>query len=93
MDILVNKEGDLELSGGDIVTGDSQTQDIEHIMLAQKGQFTQFPLIGVGIRQRLNGPLKPAALKRDIRIDLESDGFNVNSIDISEGQVQVDAQK
>lgn len=93
-DILVNKEGDLEIQNGDFVTGDPQQQDIQHILLAEKGQFRQFPTLGVGVRKRLNGPFSVEELRRDVRINLESDGFKVNKVDTDEdGNIQVDAEK
>jgi len=93
-DILTDKGGDLVIENGDLVTGDSEVQEIESILVAEKGHFSQFPLIGVGVRKRLSGPFKAASFKRDVRVNLESDGFNVNKVDVDEeGNVQVDAKR
>ena len=50
-DIIVDQTGDLEILNGDIFVNESDSQHLEFIITADKGQFRQFPLIGVGIRR------------------------------------------
>lgn len=93
-DILVDSGGDLIVQNGDLVTGDAQAQDIQHIVQSQKGAWTQFPLIGVGIRSRLSGPVSLEEIRRDVRLNLKADGFTVNRVDAKDnGDVQIDAQR
>ena len=53
-DILLDKTGDLDIQNGDIVIGYSDNQHQEHILLANKGDYKQFPELGVGINKMLN---------------------------------------
>lgn len=61
---------------GDFNIGHSDEQHIEHILLAQKGDYKQHPLLGVGIIDYLNGPrtLKERLkIEKQIKVQLEYD--------------------
>jgi len=54
-DIILNSNFDPVLSNGDFVTGDSNAQEVALILKANQGEFRQFPTIGIGLNNHLNG--------------------------------------
>ena len=75
---------DLEITGGDLKVAESDQQHVEHILKAQKGQYYQYPTLGIGIENNIKGSINKLELKREIRINLEKDNYNVNQIIIGE---------
>lgn len=74
---IILEDGDLKFSDGDLVWDESAEQHVEHLLLAQKGDYKQTPLAGVGIADYVKAPvnaLKRTGLEREIRIQLEADG-------------------
>lgn len=95
-DVILDSDGDMEILNGDIFINESDSQHVEMILTADKGQFRQFPLIGVGIKKFSNGPFSPQAIKQSIKLQLESDGYNVRKIDVSKitkGIIDIDAKR
>jgi len=95
-DIIVDQTGDLEILNGDIFVNESDSQHLEFIVTADKGQFRQFPLIGVGIRRFSSGPFDAQAIRQAIKLQLESDGYNVRKVSVSNngtGQIEIDATR
>lgn len=94
-DILIND--DIRIKNGDLVIGDSNGQEIEFILSAKPGQFYQFPPLGVGIIDEVNGSITPQALRLKIKNNLEADDRRVNRIDVSGGiddlTIQIDSDK
>jgi len=82
MNDLIVKD-DIEIKDGDLVVADSDSQDVEFIITAKPGQFYQFPTLGVGIVDELNGNISKQALKIKIKNNLESDNRRVNRVDVS----------
>lgn len=82
-DFLIN--GDIQIKDGDLVVGDSDNQNREFIITAKPGQFYQFPTLGVGIVDEVNGNITPQALKIKIKNNLEADNDRVNRIEVSGG--------
>ena len=91
-DILYGDDGELLIKDGDFVTDVSNYQHIEDIMAAAPGHFRQYPVIGANILQQNNGIIDEA-YKRLIRINLESDGFNVEKIDYTNGELTIEANR
>lgn len=79
-DVLISDE--LQIKNGDFLVGDSDQQNVEIIMNSNKGQFYQYPTLGVGIINQLSGPINRISLQKNIRIELESDNYNVTKVDI-----------
>jgi len=91
---LIFSENELLIVDGDLFVGESDQQHIQHIMIADKGQFRQWPLIGVGIRRQLNGSINSTDLKQEIRTQLKSDNFTVKRIDVtSDFEITIDAKR
>lgn len=95
-DIITDSTNDLIIENGDFKLNESDSQHVEHIITADKGQFRQWPLIGVGINRLINGSINPQALKQVVKLNLESDNYNVRLIEIDsidKLSINVDAQR
>jgi len=94
---MLDNDGDLDLSTGDFRVDNNDLGHIESIILAQKGEWKQFPMIGVGIANFLNAPMTTStrvALEKEIRIQLESDDFKNIFVEVDEnGGIDVNADK
>lgn len=69
-DFIVND--DLEIKDGDLLIGISDEHHQKHILIAEKGEYKQFPELGVGILNLLNSEDATAMLleaKRNFEYD------------------------
>ena len=82
-DITLNDDFDLLIENGDFKVSDSDMQHIQLICITNLGHWKQFPLVGVGIEQYIASSGQTDALKRNINIQLSSDGYKVNQILVS----------
>lgn len=74
---------------GDFDVSDSESQEIETICFSQKGDFREFPLCGVGLRQSQNAPLN-AEFLREIRLQLERDKIFPKKISITDNNLKIE---
>ena len=73
---------DILIENGDFVLNEAKYQAIEHHFKAEKGQYYQWPLTGIGGMKYLNGEIDPVQLKKDINNDLTDDIFTNVQINI-----------
>jgi len=85
----VTNKYDLLIRNGDFVIEDSDWQHTRHILEATPGQYRKNPLVGIGIRSMINGPLT-AVEKRTIKLQLEADKINVNKIEFSDSTLIIE---
>ena len=84
---------DIQIENGDIKLGEARQQDLELICKAEKGQFYQYPRLGVGIERQLNGSRTPLEIKGDIRENLNQDNFIISDIKIDKDfNIYIDAE-
>jgi len=84
---------DINIVDGDIHVGEARQQDMEIICKAEKGQFYQYPKIGVGIEREVNGSKTPLELKGIIRDNLKQDNFIISDIKIDKDfNIYIDAE-
>lgn len=89
-DILLDASGDLDLTNGDINIGFSDNQHQEHILIANKGEFREFPELGIGINKMLSDDDYMDTLI-EIKKNLEYDGMKINNIKFDEnGNLDID---
>jgi hypothetical protein len=85
------------IKDGDFVIGEAEEEYIENILIAEKGNYRQFPLVGVGIKNFINAAMTPqelTKLKREIAIQLEYDGYKINSININKDfKIDIDCER
>lgn len=82
---LTNPQGDLKISHGDFIIAPSDEQHIFDIINDNPGEWQQFPNIGVGLNQYINGS-NLSILAQNIKIQLQSDGYSVGNIQIALNQ-------
>ena len=84
---------DLDILNGDFALEESEEVHVENIIRANKGYFFETPLLGVGIIKELNGQASSQDLKQNIRRQLILDDYNVKSITIKDGEINIDANR
>ena len=89
-DILLDNTGDLETQDGDFVFGFSDSMHQEHILIATKGEYKEFPELGVGLNKMLSDDDYVSFLI-DAKKNLEYDGMRINNIKFEEnGNLNID---
>lgn len=90
-DFLLDDNFDLLVVDGDLVIGESTAQHQKTLILADKGEFKDLPMRGVGTRRYLEDDT-PDNLAREIRLEFSIDGMTVKKIQIaSDLTIQIDA--
>lgn len=74
--------GDLLIEKGGIVAGDNTAQVAEHVLIANMGEFKEYPLIGAGILQMRNGTPDKMWFAETAKM-LRTCGVPVNQVKIS----------
>lgn len=79
-------EEDLLIINGDFAVKPADQQNIEHLLLTQKGSYKEFPILGVGIKNYLNSPDATSRLRLENEIDkqLAYDNFCVKTLDVND---------
>jgi len=91
-DILLDRNGDLNFKNGDLEIGYSDNQHQEHILIANKGEYREFPELGVGIHQILDDDNYMSVLI-EAKKNLEYDGMKINNIKFeANGNLNIDGQ-
>jgi len=90
--ILLDETGDVMVQNGSMVIEDSTLQNQYLILLAQKGEFKEYPTLGVGISDML-GDDDALEWKKRIREEFAKDDMKVNKIDLNlqTGEINIDA--
>lgn len=79
---LDNETNDLKIENGHIAIGETLPQNEYMILMLQKGELKEEPLLGVGISDMLNDN-DILSWKRKIRDGLKADGMTVEQISIA----------
>lgn len=88
-DILLDENNDLAIQGGDIFVGGSDQQHVSHIIHSAAGEFKEKPQLGLGVVGYLKTNTSEAKFKRDLRVQLNFDGYNKAKIDLRNGFKQL----
>ena len=84
-DILLSPDYDLKFSiapngDEDFFIGESTQQEIQLIILAEKGDWKFSPVLGAGIRRFIHGGSQQRQFESDIRLQLSADGMTVSKV-------------
>lgn len=85
IDVLTDESSDLLIEGGDWVLGPSDQVHLNDILASEKGEWREWPLVGVGLQRYINstGQLDDrVGLLRVIRLQLEADNYQVLKLDV-----------
>lgn len=94
VDILLDNDEDLSFKDGDFYVGNSDQQHVQHILKADKGHFRQWPLLGVGILDYVNGAVEPEVIRQLITTNLKNDNYNVKQVLVTNDySISIDAER
>lgn len=91
-DIIINNDQDLEFLNGDFRIDESTGQSINFLMIANRGDFVEFPLVGADVTRLLSEEANPNEVKADIQNELEKDRLKVQDISIVDSVINVIAE-
>lgn len=86
-DISLDNNNDILIKEGDFVIDYSDEVHVENILKAAKSSWKQYPLLGVHLIMKTQMPtseIRLVALKKEIKIQLEYDGYQVNKISVAD---------
>lgn len=84
-DILRKENGDLMFANGDFAIGQSDQQHVMDILDLQPGELKEFPLAGFGAINYIKRTITEDEFKRDLKIQLNFDGYTNAKINTSNG--------
>lgn len=79
----VLRDADFVEQDGDFAPGDPSNLYIQYILVSSPGHWKQFPLVGIGIFNYLQGTQSQQVLQRNIRQQLEADVYKRPLIDVT----------
>lgn len=82
-DILLGSDFDLIDNGDEWEEGDSDQQHVELLTYFQKGELKEFPFVGFGLERRLKGVADTRKFIRELKIELEADGYNNPTVTVN----------
>jgi hypothetical protein len=71
---------DFDIRNGDLYNGNTDEQDAHFILIASKGQIRSDIQVGIGIYKKIGSNINKTELKKNIREQLENDGFKVAEV-------------
>ncbi|MBW7838456.1 MAG: hypothetical protein H3C36_02205 [Chitinophagaceae bacterium] len=86
---IIHNDGELLIKNGDFVIDESDRQHVEDIIEAVQGEFKGYPYAGFGAVLQLKKNTNDSQFKRDLKIQLEYDGYKSAKIDLSEGYERI----
>jgi hypothetical protein len=85
-DLLLNENYEIQIANADFVIGQSDEQHVECLVITEKGQIKFSPASGFGLYSRLKQRLQNTQqFVRELKIELDADGYTNAEIDISKG--------
>lgn len=92
LDYLLDDNYGRTIANGDWVIGNARDQRVQLILASSPGDWKQWPLLGAGLVNFLNGPFDATRRKsmiRRISLQLEYDGLQLNEVDFHDGDLIV----
>jgi len=75
---LIHENGTMCLKNGDFVINESDQQHIGDIFTLHKGELKEFPNLGFGASKYLKSMVSKTEFKRNLKVELQKDGYNAN---------------
>lgn len=94
-DIRFDDSGDLFINAetGDFEIIESDTRHVQDIIEGFAGWWKEFPLLGVGIKRFIASSGSIQRISRLIKIQLSSDGYDVDSINVRKENIYVTGRR
>lgn len=83
---------DLKIKDGDFHVGLAEGQHVELLLRCEIGNLKEYPLVGCGITSTINGQVD-GVVRKQIRLQLERDGFKVRQITYKSDILTIDATR
>ncbi|OXA83668.1 hypothetical protein [Flavobacterium columnare] len=90
-DFVLDKDNDLMFANGDFFVANSDQQHLELILNSQQGEWKENPDLGVNLIKSQSG-LIDRFLKRNIKVQLEADGFDIEILNIGTTGIELKGQ-
>lgn len=88
--ILIDPEtGDMQVTAGRLVVGDTTAQTAECVLQAMRGEFKEHPLIGAETMKMLGGIYNPI-WKSDAKDMLQACGLSVERVEFKDGLITIE---
>lgn len=89
-DLLLDDTADLVLVNGDFAIGNTDNQNQKLIVIANKGEWKEFPEVGVGIQNILSDD-DPTDVLIECKRQLEYDGMQIDDVSLTQdGKLIID---
>lgn len=79
---------DLAVSGGEMLVGDTQAQEEYLTLVSHKGEWKEFPMVGVGIAD-MAGDEDLRYWKREITESLARVGIKIKGVSLKNGILEI----
>jgi hypothetical protein len=90
-DILLDENNELGFYSGDLASGESTRQHQQLLLLSNKGDWREYPTVGVGLAGYLKDDDFHTVLS-DIKSEFQTDGMRIKTIALDEsGNLNIDA--
>lgn len=80
--------GDLLLENGGLVIGDTESQTVETVLVANRGEIKEFPLMGGEVMKQLSGG-EDVMWAGEVRKMLRACGIDCELVEIKDGVVTI----
>lgn len=84
-DISLTDEFEITEQDDEFLEGDSDDADANLIVILEKGELRYAPWLGFGIKQRIRAVRNVNRFVRELKVELENDGFVNPEVDVSAG--------
>ena len=88
--VILDEDRDLHIENGEVAIGEIDSQNLELLIMAEKGEIREAPLRGVGIRRYVDDE-DPATLLQAIRNEVAEEGMVLDTIEIKNGRLNIEA--
>ncbi len=88
----IRSAGDLVIVNGDFAKGDCTGKHQETLLLAEPGDFKQFPTMGVGMMNFLLNNATSDEVRSAIQKEFEADGMSIKSMTINNTDIIVESE-
>lgn len=86
--VLLDENRDIQVKNGEVVIGDIANQNLEILVLSEKGEIREAPLRGVGIRRYVDDE-DVATLLQAIRNEVAEEGMTLDKLGVDNGKLEI----
>lgn len=86
--LLLDENRDIQVKNGEAVIGDIANQNLEILVLSEKGEIREAPLRGVGIRRYVEDE-DVATLLQAIRNEVAEEGMTLDKLGVEDGKLEI----